>query len=137
RVQIDAAQQASAATPDTHDYDEAQTRRDLVDLMLGEAGWALDQKRDREVPVTGMPDGERGVADCVLLRAGGLPLGVVEAKKPYVDPTAGQQPARVYADCLEKQGGRRPVIYYTNGCEHYFWADLRYPPREIAGFHTR
>src|SRR5690606_2794206 len=137
RVQIDAAQQASAATPDTHDYDEAQTRRDLVDLMLGEAGWALDQKRDREFPVTGMPDGKNGFADYVLWGADGLPLAVVEAKKTSVDPIAGQQQAKLYADCLEKQFGRRPVIYYSNGFEHYFWDDLRYPPREIAGFHTR
>ena len=137
RVQIDAAQQGSAATPDTHDYDEAQTRRDLVDLMLGEAGWALDQKRDREFPVTGMPDGKNGFADYVLWGADGLPLAVVEAKKTSVDPIAGQQQAKLYADCLEKQFGRRPVIYYSNGFEHYFWDDLRYPPREIAGFHTR
>ncbi|WP_040796801.1 DEAD/DEAH box helicase family protein [Nocardia higoensis] len=137
RAQIDAAQQASAATPDTHDYDEAQTRRDLVDLMLGESGWALDQKRDREYPVTGMPDGRNGFVDYVLWGADGLPLAVVEAKRTSVDPITGQQQARLYADCLEKQFGRRPVIYYSNGFEHYFWDDLRYPPREIAGFHTR
>ncbi|MBF6270402.1 DEAD/DEAH box helicase family protein [Nocardia farcinica] len=137
RAQIHAAQQASAATPDTHDYDEAQTRRDLVDLMLREAGWMLDQKRDREFPVTGMPDGKNGFVDYVLWGADGLPLAVVEAKKTSVDPFAGQQQAKLYADCLEQQFGRRPVIYYSNGFEHHFWDDLRYPPREIAGFHTR
>ncbi|WP_067830340.1 DEAD/DEAH box helicase family protein [Nocardia inohanensis] len=137
RAQILAAQQASAATPDTHDYDEAQTRRDLVDLMLHESGWALDQKRDREYLVTGMPDGKNGFADYMLWGADGLPLAVVEAKKTSVDPIAGQQQAKLYADCLEQQFGRRPVIYYSNGFEHHFWDDLRYPPREVAGFHTR
>ncbi len=43
RAQILAAQQAGAGTPDTHDYDEAQTSRDLIDLVLRKSGWALDQ----------------------------------------------------------------------------------------------
>ncbi|MGW5441491.1 DEAD/DEAH box helicase family protein [Nocardia asteroides] len=137
RAQIRAAQQASAAAPDTHDYDEAQTRRDLIDLMLRESGWALDQQRDREYPVAGMPDGKNGFADYVLWGADGLPLAVVEAKKTSVDPIAGQQQAKLYADCLEQKFGRRPVIYYSNGFEHHCWDDLRYPPREVAGFHTR
>ncbi|KAF0835778.1 DEAD/DEAH box helicase family protein [Nocardia caishijiensis] len=137
RTQILSAQQASAAAPDTHDYDEAQTRRDLVDLMLNESGWALDQPRDREYLVAGMPDGKNGYADYVLWGADGLPLAVVEAKKTSVDPHAGQQQAKLYADCLEQKFGRRPVVYYSNGFEHHFWDDLRYPPREVAGFHTR
>ncbi|MFR9752430.1 DEAD/DEAH box helicase family protein [Nocardia sp. 004] len=137
RAQIHVAQQASAAAPDTHDYDEAQTRRDLIDLMLHESGWAIDQKRNREYPVAGMPDGKNGFVDYVLWGADGLPLAVVEAKKTSVDPIAGQQQAKLYADCLEQKFGRRPVIYYSNGFEHHFWDDLRYPPREVAGFHTR
>ncbi|MFE9790000.1 DEAD/DEAH box helicase family protein [Nocardia salmonicida] len=137
RAQILAAQQASAAAPDTHDYDEAQTRRDLIDLMLHESGWALDQKRDREFPVAGMPEGKNGFVDYVLWGADGLPLAVVEAKKTSVDAVAGQQQAKLYADCLEQKFARRPVIYYSNGFEHHFWDDLRYPPRDVSGFHTR
>ncbi|WP_280202798.1 MULTISPECIES: DEAD/DEAH box helicase family protein [Nocardia] len=137
RAQIQAAQQLSAATPDTHDYGEAQTRRDLIDDILREAGWSLDQKRDREFPVAGMPDGKNGFVDYVLWGTDGLPLAVVEAKRTSVDPIAGQQQAKLYADCLEQKFGRRPVIYYSNGFEHHFWDDLRYPPREVAGFHTR
>ncbi|TLF72423.1 DEAD/DEAH box helicase family protein [Nocardia cyriacigeorgica] len=137
RAQIQAAQQLSAATPDTHDYGEAQTRRDLIDDILHEAGWPLDQKRDREFPVAEMPDGKNGFVDYVLWGTDGLPLAVVEAKRTSVDPIAGQQQAKLYADCLEQKFGRRPVIYYSNGFEHHFWDDLRYPPREVAGFHTR
>ncbi|WP_280451435.1 DEAD/DEAH box helicase family protein [Nocardia cyriacigeorgica] len=137
RAQIQAAQQLSAATPDTHDYGEAQTRRDLIDDILREAGWSLDQKRDREFPVAGMPDGKNGFVDYVLWGTDGLPLAVVEAKRTSVDPIAGQQQAKLYADCLEQKFGRRPAIYYSNGFEHHFWDDLRYPPREVAGFHTR
>ncbi|AOW94042.1 restriction endonuclease subunit R [Rhodococcus sp. WMMA185] len=137
QAQIAAAHAASAATPDTHDYDEAQTRRDLIDLLLQESGWPLDQPRDREYPVEGMPDGKNGFVDYVLWGDDGLPLAVVEAKRTSKDPQVGQQQAKLYADCLERSTGQRPIIYYTNGFEHYFWDDTHYPPRPIEGFHTR
>ncbi len=36
------------------------------------------------------------------------------------------------------RSGRRPVIFYTNGYEHWLWDDAAgYPPREVAGFYTR
>ena len=35
---------------------EAETRDYFIDLLLKEAGWPLDQKRDREFPVSGMPN---------------------------------------------------------------------------------
>lgn len=44
---------ANAAVPDTHDYNEAATRDAFIDLLLAEAGWPLDQERDREYPVKG------------------------------------------------------------------------------------
>jgi type I restriction enzyme R subunit len=45
----------------------------------------------------------------------GKPLGLVEAKRTKRDARVGQQQAKLYADCLEKQFGQRPVIFYTNG----------------------
>ncbi|WP_072691128.1 DEAD/DEAH box helicase family protein [Rhodococcus marinonascens] len=137
QTEITAAKADAAATPDTHDYDEAQTRADIIDLLLGESGWALDQPRDREFPVDGMPDGRRGFVDYVLWGADGLPLAVVEAKRASTDARAGQHQASLYADCLAKMYGRRPIIYYTNGFEHYIWDDTRHAPRLIEGFHTR
>jgi len=38
---------------------------------------------------------------------------------------------------LEKQYGQRPIIFYTNGYEHWIWDDTRYPPRQIWGFLKR
>lgn len=137
RAQVAAAERAGAAALDTHDYDEAQTRSDLIDLLLREAGWTLDQDRDREYPVSGMPGGKNGFVDYVLWGRDGKPLAVVEAKRTSRDSVIAQQQAKLYADCLEQQWGQRPAIYYTNGYEHYFWDDLRYPPRPIQGFHTR
>lgn len=137
RQQIAAAQ--AAAAPDTRDYDEAHARDLFIDVLLREAGWALNQERDREYPVTGMPNADgKGFVDYVLWGADGLPLAVVEAKRTSKSPEVGQQQAKLYADCLEKQYGRRPVIFYTNGYEHRIWDDAGgYPPREIQGFFTR
>ncbi|MXP21954.1 DUF4145 domain-containing protein [Gordonia sp. HNM0687] len=137
RAEVAAAQKAAAARPDTHDYNEAQTRRDIIDLLLHEAGWPLDQPRDREYPVTGMPDGKNGYVDYVLWGTDGLPLAVVEAKRTSKDAEAGKHQARLYADCLESMTGQRPIIFYTNGFETYLYDDLRYPPRLVEGFYTR
>ncbi|MGL5853200.1 MAG: DEAD/DEAH box helicase family protein [Phycicoccus sp.] len=137
KAQIAAAQ--AAAAPDTRDYDEATSRDLFIDVLLREAGWPLDQSRDREYPVTGMPTATgKGVIDYVLWGADGLPLAVVEAKRTAMSPEVGLQQAKLYADCLEQQFGRRPVIFCTNGYEHRIWDDAGgYPPRETQGFYTR
>jgi type I restriction enzyme R subunit len=137
KKQIAAAQ--AAVAPDTHDYDEAAARDLFIDVLLREAGWPLDQDRDREYEVHGMPNAEgKGFVDYVLWGADGLPLAVVEAKRTSKSPEVGQQQAKLYADCLEREFGRRPVIFYTNGYVHRIWDDAGgYPPREIQGFYTR
>ena len=135
--QIKAAQAANTL-PDTHDYSEAQTRELIIDELLREAGWQLTEDRDREFEVTGMPNAEGiGFVDYVLWGADGLPLAVVEAKRPPRSPAVGQQQAKLYADCLEQMTGRRPVIFYTNGYEPWLWDDAAgYPPRQVQGFYT-
>lgn len=137
RQQIKAAQAANKLT-DTHDYSEAQTRDLIIDELLREAGWQLTDDRDREFEVTGMPNEKgTGFVDYVLWGADGLPLAVVEAKKTTVEPAIGQQQAKLYADCLEKMTGRRPVIFYTNGYQSWLWDDAAgYPPRQVEGFFT-
>jgi type I restriction enzyme R subunit len=135
RAEIAAIKQANATTADTHDYNEAQTRDAFIDLLLHEAGWPLDQARDREFPVTGMPNGRgEGFVDYVLWGDDGKPLAVVEAKRTKKDARIGQQQAKLYADCLEKAYGQRPAIFYTNGYEHWLWDDASYPPRAVQGF---
>lgn len=137
QAEVAAAKAAAASVPDTHDYNEARTRADLIDLLLREAGWDVDAPNAREYPVTGMPDGKTGRADYVLWGLDGSPLAVVEAKRATVDPEAGRHQARLYADCLERLHVRRPIIFYTNGFDTYIWDDLNYPPRPIEGFYTR
>ena len=135
QAEIAAVKAANQAAPDTHDYNEAATRDAFIDLLLGEAGWPLNQPRDREFPVTGMPNGSgEGFVDYVLWGDDGKPLALVEAKRTKKDPMTGQQQAKLYADCLETQFGRRPVIFCSNGYKHWIWDDQMYPPRPIAGF---
>jgi type I restriction enzyme, R subunit len=138
KAKIAAAQAANQAV-DHRDYSESDTRDLFIDVLLGEAGWALDQPRDREYEVDGMPnDGGKGYVDYVLWGADGLPLAVVEAKRTTGSAAIGQQQAKLYADCLAAEFGRRPVIFYTNGYEHWLWDDAAgYPPREVQGFYSR
>lgn len=136
RAEVAKAKAANAATPGDHDYDEAATRDAFIDHLLREAGWALDQPRDREFEVTGMPNNQGvGYVDYVLWGADGKPLAVVEAKRTRKDARIGQQQAKLYADCLEQRFGQRPVIFYTNGYEHFLWDDTRHPPRPVQGFY--
>ncbi len=127
------------------DYSEAETRKLFIDLLLEEAKWeVLDQegaivpsKACIEIEVNGMPN-ESGVGyvDYVLFGANGKPLAIVEAKRTTKSPEVGRQQAILYADCLERQYGVRPVIYYTNGFKTFIIDGLGYPARRVHGFHT-
>lgn len=133
------AKARAAQSADTHDYNEATTRTRLIDLLLAEAGWSdLKDGQDLEYRVEPMPNEQgHGFADYVLWGDDGLPLAVVEAKRTRRDPATGQQQAKLYADALEQMHGRRPVIFYTNGYEHWIWDDARnIPPRRLGGFKT-
>ncbi|MBT4052910.1 MAG: DEAD/DEAH box helicase family protein [Bacteroidetes Order II. Incertae sedis bacterium] len=135
KAEIAKIRKANETTSDTHDYNETQTRDAFIDLLLHEAGWPLDQERDREFPVTGMPNSTgEGRVDYVLWGDDGKPLALIEAKRTRRDARVGQQQAKLYADCLETKFGRRPVILYTNGYEHWLWDDVGYPPRPVQGF---
>lgn len=134
REEVAATKKANTAQPDTHDYSEAETRDYFIDLLLKEAGWELD-KKNFEIEVTGMPNGqEKGFVDYVLWGDEGKPLALVEAKRTKKDAKVGQQQAKLYADCLEKMYGQRPVIFCSNGYEHWIWDDISYPPRAVQGF---
>ena len=135
----EAKKKAAASIPsEAHDWSEADTRKYKIDALLAEAGWTgLKQGRDIEYEVHGMPsDSGVGYVDYVLWGADGLPLAVVEAKRALANPKDGQQQAKLYADCLEAETGQRPVVYYSNGYEHWLWDDARYPARQVQGFYT-
>lgn len=123
---------------DRFDYSEKITRELYIDILLREAGWNPKEKNVEEYEVYGMPN-ETGIgyADYVLWGDDGLPLAVVEAKKTQEDPHKGQHQAELYAGCLEKMHGQRPVIFYTNGFETWIWDDIFYPPRRVQDFYNK
>lgn len=138
RAEVAKAKAENSKVQDTHDYNEEQTRDYFIDMLLHEAGWALDKTEDREFEVAGMPNNQgKGFVDYVLWGDDGLPLAVVEAKRTRRDPKVGQQQAKLYADCLEAKYKRRPVIYYTNGYEYWMWDDVSAPPRRVQGFYKK
>ncbi len=138
RDAVAAAKKANSAQPDTHDYSEAETRKAFIDLLLKEAGWALDPAKNFEIEVVGMPNAEnKGFVDYVLWGDDGRPLMLVEAKRTTRSATVGQQQAKLYADCLETMYGQRPVIFYSNGYAHWIWDDRMYPPRAVQGFYKK
>ena len=138
RAEIAEIKKAAAAQPDDHDYSEEETRDVWIDKLLNEAGWPLTEARDREFPVSGMPNKKGdGFVDYVLWGDDGRPLALVEAKRTRRSTEEGKQQAKLYADCLEKQYGRRPIIYLSNGYEHQLWDDALYPPRQVQGFHKK
>lgn len=136
--EVAAAKKASAAIPDTHDYSEAETRKAFIDVLLKEAGWNLNPAVNFEVEVTGMPNNEgKGYVDYVLWGDDGKPLALIEAKRTTRSPNEGRQQAKLYADCLEKMFGQRPLIFYSNGYEHWLWDDQNHPPRSVQGFYKK
>lgn len=138
RAEVADAKRAGAGRPDTHDYSEANTRDYVIDLLLKEAGWELSEDWDREYRVEGMPnDKNEGRVDYVLWGDDGKPVGLVEAKRTKRDARAGQQQAKLYADCLQEEFGQRPVIFYSNGYEHWVWDDTKDPPRSVQGFYRK
>jgi len=125
------------------EYTEAQTRELIIDVMLREAGWDVSKTDIAALEVLDcMPtsSGGRtgtGYVDYVLWGNDGKPVALVEAKRTRVSPKDGKRQAELYADCLEKHHGQRPIIYYSNGYNTWLWDDQFYPPREVQGFATK
>jgi Type I site-specific restriction-modification system, R (restriction) subunit and related helicases len=120
------------------DISEFLTRKKYIDVDLKLLGWVFDDDVREEVPLIGMPNPEgKGYADYVLYGKDGLPLAVIEAKRTAKDPKIGTQQAKLYADCLEKMTGRRPMIFTTNGFETYLWDDIVSPQRKVSGVFSK
>ena len=137
-------QKQARLKPLSSEFNEAETRQHLIDVDLKEAGWNdLRAGKDLEYPVTGMPvtaDNPKGngYVDYVLWDDNGKPLALIEAKRTTKDIEIGKHQAFLYANCLEKMHGQRPIIFYTNGYETKIWEDTFYSaPRRIYGFYTK
>ena len=119
------------------DLSEYKTRKIYIDSMLIDAGWTEGRDWVNEVELPGMPNkSEVGYADYVLYDDAHKPLAVIEAKRTCVDVSKGRQQAKLYADLLEKEYGRRPVIFLTNGFDTRI-IDGHYPERKCATIYSK
>lgn len=123
------------------DISEFTTRKQYIDIDLKFMGWTFDGTdanvwEEYEVNDMNGVLGQKGYADYVLFGKDGLPLAVIEAKRTSKDPNIGRKQAVLYADCLERKFGHRPMMFTTNGFETYFWDDQTSPQRKVSGFFT-
>ena len=124
------------------DLSEFKTRKIYIDVDMKQMGWKFDGpdadvREEYEVEgMAGVP-GQPGYCDYVLFGKDGLPLAVVEAKRTSKDPNIGRKQAVLYADCLERKFGRRPMMFTTNGFETYFWDDQSGPQRKVSGIFSK
>ncbi len=136
---------------------EAETRRIYIDSYLSEVGWevikpnsvtvlpdgtevtsgiVMPDKACCEIPVKDMPNASGvGFCDYVLYGKDGKPLAIIEAKKTSVEALVAVEQVKTYGECMKKQYGYVPVLYYTNGYEIYI-IDGLYPSRRVMAFHT-
>jgi len=97
-------------------FNEAETRAELIDPALKEAGWGVvDASRVRREVITlgrlqgGGKRAKRDIADYVLMYRG-QKLAVIEAKKRSLPVTEGLAQAKRYAERLQTR-----FAYSTNG----------------------
>jgi type I restriction enzyme R subunit len=143
-AELQTARATGQAVADSLAFDEATTRKRLIDEMLISAGWEVAPDGSdtpgvrQEYELDGLRTATgRGYADYVLIGNDDKPLAVIEAKKTAKDAEQGRTQAEQYANALERVSGRRPVIYYTNGFDVSFWNDAEdEPPRKVFGFYS-
>ncbi len=129
---------------------EAQTRKEIIDIKLKDAGWNVKDRTQVHEEFDIKVDLPEGVSeprtqyeghqfsDYVLLGKDGKPLAVVEAKRTSKDAELGREQAKQYCYNIQKEhNSELPFCFYTNGLETYFWDIDNYPPRKVVGFPTR
>ncbi len=131
------AERQQTYVPKPLDISEYKTRKIYIDTMLEDAGWVEGKDWRNEVELPGMPNkSEVGYADYALYGDDGRVLAIIEAKRTCADVSRGRQQAKLYADIIERQQGRRPVIFLTNGFETHI-DDGRYPERKVAAIYAK
>ena len=88
--------------------------RVVIDRKLREAGWDIEDASQ----VVFEDHGAAGRADYVLKDTNGMPIAVIEAKSPDIDPYTAKKQARDYA---EMQYPMADYIYLANDHKIYFW----------------
>lgn len=130
-------EQAKSYVQKPVDLSEYQTRKIYIDNLLRDGNWIEGTSWLNEVRVEGMPNNKQeGFCDYVLYDDRQVPLAVVEAKRTCVDVVKGRQQASLYAECLERQYGRKPIVFLTNGFETKI-LDWQYPERNVSNIYSK
>ena len=145
KEELESLRRAGEEAAEALKFDEATTRKRLIDKQLISVGWDIHstggdtEQVTQEHKILYQPTESRiGYADYVLWDDAKKPLAVIEAKKTSVNAELGRNQVKVYADGLEKEYGQRPLIFYTNGYDIHIWDDAqKYPPRRIFGFYSK
>lgn len=130
---------------------ESETRKQIIDNQLLNAGWDIHDRTQVIVEYLvnfkiNSTSKKKTLAkyyniqfsDYVLLGKNGKPLAVVEAKKSTKDANTGREQAKQY--CYNIQNETKdilPFCFYTNGHDIFFWDLENAPPRKVVGFPTR
>lgn len=88
--------------------------RVVIDRLLREAGWNIEDLNE----VVFEDHGAAGRSDYVLKDSHGMPIAVIEAKSPDIDPYNAKKQARDY---VELQYPMATYIYLANDHKIYFW----------------
>ncbi|AOY77399.1 DEAD/DEAH box helicase family protein [Clostridium formicaceticum] len=127
------------------DLSEYETRKKYIDVDLKFLGWQFSQSArkdcvEEEMTVVGMPKESgsgNGFVDYVLWGKDGTSIALIEAKRTFKDARKGTHQAWLYANCIEKMTGHRPIIFNTNGYDYYIWDDRIGPQRRVSGIFSR
>ena len=130
-------EQQQTYVPKPLSISEYETRKLYIDAMLQDAGWIENTNWYNEYEIPGMPNkSEVGFADYVLTGDAGQILAVIEAKRTCVDVSKGRQQAKLYADLIAKNQGRRPVVFLTTGFDTRI-NDNQYPERKVSTIYSK
>lgn len=124
---------------------EAETRQQIIDRKLGQAGWSVARRNTLEEYLLKtnsgydqvQPETNAEFADYVLLGRDGKPLAILEAKKSSRDALAGKRQAADYADRIRAEQNFDPFIFLSNGEIIWFWDREVSAPYQICGFFTQ
>lgn len=130
-------EQQQTYVPKPLSISEYETRKLYIDAMLQDAGWIENTNWYNEYEIPGMSNkSEVGFADYVLTGDAGQILAVIEAKRTCVDVSKGRQQAKLYADLIAKNQGRRPVVFLSNGFDTRI-NDNQYPERKVSTIYSK
>jgi type I restriction enzyme R subunit len=140
--QLQKAKARSAQTANSLEWDEATTRKLLIDTQLAKAGWDVSNPESVgiEVDVNHQhTNSGKGYVDYVLWGDNKKPLAVVEAKRPSCPEQQGREQAVQYAQGLAKDFNCPvPIVFYTNGFETHIWDTEQYNTyRRVYGYYAK